>query len=102
MDVKHHVYLLTSPLPFSPSLTSLVVSVDVKHHVYLPVQVMELLGRLGDTEAQVAGAAAVAQRNMDNIKPRWDQILPLADDNIRQTAKLTKTDTTIKDVSVAG
>ena len=33
MDVKHHVYLFT--LPYSPSLISLVVSVDVKHHVYL-------------------------------------------------------------------
>ena len=32
MDVKHHVYLLTST---RSSLISLVVSVDVKHHVYL-------------------------------------------------------------------
>ena len=63
---------------------------------------MDLLGQLGNTEAQVAGGAAVAQRNLDNIKPRWDQILPLADDNICQSAKLTKTDTTIKDVSVVG
>ena len=39
VDVKHHVYLFTSTLPpsapFSPSLISLTVSVDVKHHVYL-------------------------------------------------------------------
>ena len=38
VDVKHHVYLLTTsipPAPFSPSLISLMVSVDVKHHVYL-------------------------------------------------------------------
>ena len=39
VDVKQHVYLLTSrpyPLPpFSPSLIILMVFVDVKHHVYL-------------------------------------------------------------------
>ena len=38
VDVKHHVYLLTTSIPlppFSPSLISLMVSVDVKHHVYL-------------------------------------------------------------------
>ena len=38
VDAKHHVYLLTHPytLPsFSPSLISLMVSVDAKHHVYL-------------------------------------------------------------------
>ena len=36
VDVKHHVFtsLHTHPPPFSPSLISLVVSVDVKHHVY--------------------------------------------------------------------
>ena len=27
-----------TPSPFSPSLISLMVSVDVKHHVYLPVE----------------------------------------------------------------
>ena len=38
VDVKHHVYLLTTsilPSPISPSLINLMVSVDVKHHVYL-------------------------------------------------------------------
>ena len=38
VDVKHHVYLLTTsipPSPLSPSLINLMVSVDVKHHVYL-------------------------------------------------------------------
>ena len=38
VDVKHHVYLhlhTPPPPPFSPSLISLMVSMDVKHHVYL-------------------------------------------------------------------
>ena len=38
VDVKLHVYLLTPPYrrpPFSPSLISLVASVDIKHRVYL-------------------------------------------------------------------
>ena len=35
VDVKHHIDLLTPPYPLSPFSPSLMVSVDIKHHVYL-------------------------------------------------------------------
>ena len=41
VDVKHHVYLLTTsipPSPLSPSLINLMVSVDVKHHALCRVR----------------------------------------------------------------
>ena len=63
------------------------------------MQVKNLLERLGDLEARVAGNAAAAKRNQDDVNPRWSRIDGLSGSNALQSADLARIEATLSDVS---